>query len=46
MKSRKGKKYIKMEIKRFLIYTGKATAQMGEFEIPNLNCINHSPRFK
>lgn len=46
MKSRKRKKEIKMKMKRFFIYTGKATAQMGEIEIINLKYIKHSPRFK
>lgn len=40
------KKEIMMKIKRFFIYTGKATAQMGEIEITNLNYIKHSQRFK
>lgn len=35
-----------MKTKIFFIYTGKATAQMEEFEIVSLNYTKHSPRFK
>lgn len=45
-KRKKKKKEISMKMKRFFIYIGKATSQMGEIEIANLNYIKHSPRFK